>query len=218
MRWTQTEIDLTLSLLKEGKKYKEISTISGRNEGSIRSKLFKLGEKWTNHIEVNKEIKCLSCLSIFIDYPSNKRKFCSKNCSAIFNNKKREKKLCNFKSKCLNCDKNIKSKYYCSIKCQSTYERLNIFKKIENGDISLYFLQYKKYLIEKHGNKCMECGWNKINPKTKKVPIQIEHIDGDSTNNSLSNLKLLCPNCHSLTPTYGFLNKGNGRKKRYKTN
>jgi hypothetical protein len=28
----------------------------------------------------------------------------------------------------------------------------------------------------------------------------------------------LCPNCHSLTPTYGFLNKGNGRKKRYKTN
>ena len=44
------------------------------------------------------------------------------------------------------------------------------------------------------------------------------YIDGHSENNSLPNLKLLCPNCHSLTPTYGFLNKGNGRKKRYKTN
>ena len=42
----------------------------------------------------------------------------------------------------------------------------------------------------------------------------LEHIDGNSENNSLDNLKLLCPNCHSLTPTYKNLNKGNGRFKR----
>jgi 5-methylcytosine-specific restriction endonuclease McrA len=62
----------------------------------------------------------------------------------------------------------------------------------------------------------MECDWNKVNETTGKVPIQLEHIDGHSENNTLSNLKLLCPNCHSLTSTFGALNKGNGRKKRYK--
>jgi predicted HNH restriction endonuclease len=60
----------------------------------------------------------------------------------------------------------------------------------------------------------MQCGWDKINLHTNKVPIELEHIDGNSTNNELSNLKLLCPNCHSLTSTYKALNKGNGRHKR----
>ena len=52
------------------------------------------------------------------------------------------------------------------------------------------------------------------NPVTNNVPIQLDHIDGNSDNNSLDNLKLLCPNCHSLTPTFGALNKGNGRELR----
>jgi hypothetical protein len=42
----------------------------------------------------------------------------------------------------------------------------------------------------------------------------LEHKDGNSENHNLNNLELLCPNHHSLTPTYGALNKGNGRTKR----
>ena len=42
----------------------------------------------------------------------------------------------------------------------------------------------------------------------------MEHIDGNSENNNIENLELLCPNCHSLTPTFGALNKGKGRKNR----
>lgn len=60
----------------------------------------------------------------------------------------------------------------------------------------------------------MECGWCEVNPISGKVPIELEHIDGDSNNNSLENLKLLCPNHHSLTPTYKYLNKGKGRHSR----
>jgi 5-methylcytosine-specific restriction endonuclease McrA len=74
----------------------------------------------------------------------------------------------------------------------------------------------KKYLIEKYGEKCMECGWDEKHPITGNVPIELEHIDGNSKNNELKNLKLLCPNCHSLTPTYKALNKGNGRHNRMK--
>ena len=76
--------------------------------------------------------------------------------------------------------------------------------------------QYKKYLIDKYGAKCMECGWCRIHPTTGNVPVQLEHIDGNYKNNDLSNLKLLCPGCHSLTPTFGSLNKGNGREYRRK--
>ena len=62
----------------------------------------------------------------------------------------------------------------------------------------------------------MECGWCEINKYSGNVPIELEHIDGNSENNSLENLKLLCPNCHSLTPTYKALNTGNGRHSRRK--
>lgn len=34
------------------------------------------------------------------------------------------------------------------------------------------------------------------------IPLQLDHIDGDRTNNELQNLRLLCPNCHALTDTY----------------
>lgn len=38
--------------------------------------------------------------------------------------------------------------------------------------------------------------------KDKKITLELDHIDGDNTNNMLSNLRLLCPNCHSLTKTW----------------
>lgn len=60
----------------------------------------------------------------------------------------------------------------------------------------------------------MECGWEKINPYSLRIPIELEHVDGNSNNNSLDNLKLLCPSCHSLTKTYKGMNVGNGRHNR----
>lgn len=35
-----------------------------------------------------------------------------------------------------------------------------------------------------------------------KLTLQLDHIDGDNTNNCIENLRLLCPNCHSQTPTF----------------
>lgn len=67
-------------------------------------------------------------------------------------------------------------------------------------------------MFMKHNNKCEKCGWGEVNPYTGKIPLQVHHIDGDCTNNSEENLQLLCPNCHSLTETYGGLNKGNSKR------
>jgi hypothetical protein len=40
------------------------------------------------------------------------------------------------------------------------------------------------------------------------MPLVLDHIDGNSDNNSIENLRLLCPNCHFLTPTFAGKNKG----------
>ena len=53
-----------------------------------------------------------------------------------------------------------------------------------------------------YGERCLKCGWSRRHPKTGKVPIEVEHIDGNWQNSRLTNLTLLCPNCHALTPTF----------------
>lgn len=104
-------------------------------------------------------------------------------------------------------------KQFCSKSCEMEFRAKARIVLIEL-DLGIFSERtLKSYLIEKYGEKCMECGWCQVNPHSGKIPIELEHIDGDS-NNKLVNLKLLCPNCHSLTPTYKALNKGNGRKNR----
>lgn len=76
--------------------------------------------------------------------------------------------------------------------------------------------QIKRYLVEKKGDCCWKCGWAEVHPTTGKVPCQWNHIDGDSTNCSEENLERICPNCHSLTPNYGALNKGKSTRQRRK--
>lgn len=72
----------------------------------------------------------------------------------------------------------------------------------------------RPWLIETRGEKCEKCGWNERHLVTGSVPIELHHEDGDYRNNRPENLKLLCPNCHSLTPTFRNLNAGNGRSYR----
>ena len=123
---------------------------------------------------------------------------------------------------CITCGKSLQrwSSKYCSNKCQWRYQ-YEVFirdwkrndKTVNTKNISGYL---KKYLLEEYGEKCSQCGWNKRNPVTNRVPLEVDHLDGRSDNNTEKNLRLVCPNCHALTPTFRNLNKGRGRAWRNK--
>lgn len=126
---------------------------------------------------------------------------------------------------CLNCQNNL-DKFetkFCSRKCQLDWQYQEYISNwklgLETGivgkqtrDVSNHV---RRYLNLKYEEKCCLCGWNQRNPVTNKIPLQVHHIDGNADNNTEDNLQLLCPNCHSLTETFGNLNKGQGRDWRY---
>lgn len=216
-KWTECEINKMVSLAKDGKTHKEISIEIDRPLRSVKTKFFQLKIKITDFKEFKKnEIKkCLNCGREIIGY----NKFCNHSCAAIYNNGKRDTE-----NICLNCGKKIENYLkYCDSECGSEHRYNEYIKNwkngsnngTQNGNKLLGASKYvHRYLNEKYDNKCSVCGWNKINPYTNKIPLQLEHIDGNYANNNENNLTLLCPSCHSLTPTYGGSNKGNGRKNR----
>lgn len=80
----------------------------------------------------------------------------------------------------------------------SANELINSIKgKISHNDRRLL---RKKLVAEGMEYKCLGCGisnWNEA-----PISLELDHMDGDARNNQIANLRLLCPNCHSQTPTW----------------
>jgi hypothetical protein len=69
-------------------------------------------------------------------------------------------------------------------------------------------------VLEEQSFHCYRCGLGEW--FGEKIALELDHKDGDRFNNSRENLEALCPNCHSLTPTWRGKNIkviGNGKKK-----
>lgn len=180
------------------------------------------------HTVVCEKKYCLHCgkeITVNTNNPSrhNKKKFCSQSCAASYNNKGicRNPNKAPMINKCLYCEKQIRrNQKYCSVSCQHEYEYKEYIRKWKAGEVSGMIgdnwielsAHVRRYIFDKYNHKCAECGWSKINPYTGRLPLEVEHIDGDATNNAEENLTLLCPNCHSLTPTYRGANKGKGKR------
>ncbi len=160
--------------------------------------------------------KCQNCKTP-IPYEKRRNTFCSRSCAAKLNGKLYPKrkpegrpgspkidKLC---AQCKAVAVKALHNTYCSRKCmgQAHHE-----KRMATGEASSQ--TQRKHLIKTYGRTCSICGLSEW--QGESIPIELDHIDGNSENNSRENLRLVCPNCHALTPTYGIKNLGNGRHKR----
>ena len=82
----------------------------------------------------------------------------------------------------------------------------------KNSTISSYRLKQKlikENMIEVVCSCCKLTEW-----MGKPIPLELDHIDGDNTNNEFTNLRMLCPNCHAQTETYRGKNTKKARKRR----
>jgi Zn finger protein HypA/HybF involved in hydrogenase expression len=161
---------------------------------------------------------CLNCNKETLN-----NKFCSRSCATTVNNTVAPKRAVakHAKTKCLGCDVIVDDRKYCSIACQMQLRSQSVIQYWLNNQEKCTKLSkaIRNFLIKESSMKCSECGWGQINPHTKTLPLEIDHIDGNAENNLKANLRVLCPNCHSMTSTYKGANKtGNRefRKKYYK--
>lgn len=126
---------------------------------------------------------------------------------------------------CLTCNTNIsayKAKVkYCSNKCQTEFQYISFIKKWKSGEevgwkgetrqLSNYI---RKYMLEKYQYKCHKCSWDRRHPADNRPLVEINHIDGNAENCVESNLEVLCPNCHSMTPNFRARNRESKRKRK----
>lgn len=112
---------------------------------------------------------------------------------------------------CLFCSKELtkpSQKKFCSDSCARKYhfkqrcdevEKTGIFP--QSGRFNETDRRFAKaYLEEKIGHVCQICGntiWN-----DQPIPLITDHIDGDSSNHNVTNIRLICPNCDALLATY----------------
>ena len=143
---------------------------------------------------------------------------CAQYCNHTCSNAKKsaESKM---HGNCLNCNKSfeyypkIGKGIYCSHKCQMEYQfKTETIPRALAGKISFPRVM-KRVITHLKGYKCEICGidtWNNCN-----ITLQLDHIDGDADNNRIENLRLLCPNCHSQTETWGSKNIKNAKRSQY---
>ncbi len=177
-------------------------------------------QKRTNEAKAKKEayllnpVICLNCENK-IEYSRRlTNKYCCRSCTAKhlkFGGAIKGPKQIKF---CIGCGDKLKSgNKFCSVKCQQKQIRDKLINQWLAGEINPSTARgcsvtIRKYLLDQCNHKCPKCGWGEIHPVTDNVPLEINHIDGIHTNNSPENLEVLCPNCHSLTPNFRALNKG----------
>lgn len=107
-----------------------------------------------------------------------------------------------------------KDSQICSV-CKAAFKNLGSHLRVHEKSFEKLATpsSRRNFLLRELGRQCQICFMTQW--MGKPIPIQIDHIDGNSDNNIRENFRLLCPNCHAQTDTYCGKNMGkNGGSKR----
>lgn len=107
---------------------------------------------------------------------------------------------------------------FCSNSCQQAF-RLDQFERewvagvntglTSGGQVSSFIYTL---LFKRQDGACAMCELKEW--MGSQIPLELDHADGNSFNCSPGNVRLICCNCHSTTPTYKGRNRGKGRLSR----
>lgn len=186
--------------------------------GAAKSRITSAANKAIRVTEYDKNpTQCKNCDAIML-YESRNKKFCDNSCAAKFNNTKRIRKQVVWQ--CLHCNKEHntfgwKIGTYCNAACYQDHyyqQRIDAWLIDSKEGLREYGVPgwIRRYLIETRGYQCEHCNISEWDDK--EIVLECDHIDGDSDNANKKNLRLLCPNCHSQTPTYRNKLRDNGLK------
>lgn len=181
---------------------------------SKEARLVKIKQRHDNFVKLYlKNPKYCKHCNQLIPYKYRRNSFCNKSCAASYNNKKTFKP----RPKCAWCNKplkNINSTTCKTGKCKLLYN-VQRYLSGEYVDQIPDKKSIRAYYIYIRGHKCEKCKLTMW--LNKPTPLELHHKDGDSTNNSESNVELNCRNCHAFTDTFGSKNRGNSTRKRLYT-
>lgn len=172
--------------------YSESGKLGGKKGGAIWSLIC---EKRRKDYESNPKT-CLFCNSP-IPFKKKRSKFCNHSCAARSNKNRSGTGKDSF---CSICKIDIERGKVSHESCRS-HGKWTPFELLKSDGTK------KKRLIQERGKSCERCK----NDSWQGFPIilTMDHIDGNPDNGTKENLRLLCWNCHALTPTFGAKNIGN---------
>lgn len=80
---------------------------------------------------------------------------------------------------------------------------------VQNSTFQSHKLKKRLFSEKIKKPKCEICSWAKVSVDGR-IPLELDHINGDHHDNRINNLRILCPNCHSLQSTHRGRNKKKG--------
>lgn len=147
---------------------------------------------------------CLKCTKEFYVKPNVFKKgygkFCSKDCVLIYKKENSsdimKKFICSYCNiEFLRYKKNFSKSgfYFCCRKHKDLAQRIGGIKEIQPSHYKDGSFNYRDIAFRNFDKKCNKCGYYEY-----PAILVVHHKDRDRSNNNLSNLEILCPNCHEI--------------------